>query len=131
MGQASRAVQQVEPRPFFEAIANGRASTKIYESGQITGENRLRQTLMWIDEMQLLLATTDPEKVVHCDETAWHVIPPGLPTSGKLEMIRMTSSCLMSKLWSLISGWSKIDVSLTGKQIRSRPSIERKSYQVR
>jgi hypothetical protein len=58
MGQASRNVQQVDPRPF-EAIANGRASNKIYESGQITGENRLRQTLMWIDEMQLLLATTE------------------------------------------------------------------------
>jgi hypothetical protein len=47
IGQASRKVQQGEPQTF-EANVNGRASNTISESGQITGENRLRQTLQTV-----------------------------------------------------------------------------------
>jgi hypothetical protein len=82
--------------------------------------------LAWTDKMQRLLATTDPDRILNCDETCWHVVPSGLLTwapvgaDGISVVSSATEKDVITVLASVTASYRKLPLYLIAKGLTAR-----------
>jgi hypothetical protein len=84
----------------------------------------------WKEEMRTILLNADPERIVNCDETCWHVYPTGIRTWGARGsdnirlFIRGNEKDSFSALCSVTAARTKLPVIMiaTGKTERAERS---------
>jgi hypothetical protein len=80
----------------------------------------------WINKMKTLLETTDPDRVVNCDETAWRVIPMGLLTwapvgeDGVAVVAEASEKDAITALASITGAHRKLPLYLIAKGLTQR-----------
>jgi hypothetical protein len=80
----------------------------------------------WIEEMENLLAVTNGDRIINCDETAWHVMPAGLLTWAPIGADGVSVNALLNEkevitvLASITASHQKLPLYLIAKGLTER-----------